>query len=97
MYEKMDLILLNWLLGLIVDHNNADYITTKNNVNLSFKDMSHTNSYGFLRGLQFSSFVVQYYGLILDLMVLGLEWANELAGPPEDPNPFLQFKSEKIE
>jgi len=53
----------------------ADYITTKNNVTLAFKDMSHVNSYGLIRGLQFSSFVIQYYGLILDLLILGLQRA----------------------
>ena len=37
-------------------------ITTKNNVEISFKDMSHINSYGLVRGLQFASFVYQYYG-----------------------------------
>jgi len=30
--------------------------------------MSHVNSLGIIRGLQFSSFVVQYYGMILDLL-----------------------------
>lgn len=50
-YEKMDLTLLNRLLRLIMDHNLADYITTKNNVVLNYKDMSHTNSYGLIHGL----------------------------------------------
>lgn len=50
-YEKMDLTLLNRLLRLIIDHNLADYMTTKNNIVVSYKDMSHTNSYGFIRGL----------------------------------------------
>ena len=49
-YEKMDPTLLNRLLRLIMDHNLADYMTTKNNVVVSYKDMSHTNSYGFIRG-----------------------------------------------
>ena len=57
MYEKIDLTLLNRLLRLIVDHNLADYMTTKNNVTIHYKDMSHTNSYGLIRGLQFSSFI----------------------------------------
>jgi pre-mRNA-processing factor 8 len=55
----VDLTLLNRLLRLIVDHNIADYITAKNNVVISYKDMSHTNGYGLIRGLQFASFVVQ--------------------------------------
>ena len=33
LYEKVDLTLLNRLLRLIVDHNIADYMTAKNNVN----------------------------------------------------------------
>jgi len=58
---------------------------------LNYKDMNHTNSYGLIRGLQFSSFIFQYYGLILDLLVLGLTRASELAGPPELPNEFMTF------
>ena len=91
MFEKIDLTLLNRLLRLILDHNIADYMTAKNNVVISYKDMSHTNSYGLIRGLQFSSFVVQYYGLVLDLLMLGLTRASELAGPPQRPNEFLTF------
>jgi hypothetical protein len=80
------------LLRLIVDHNIADYMTAKNNVVIAYKDMSHTNGYGLIRGLQFASFVVQYYGLILDLLLLGLTRASELAGPPQMPNEYLTFR-----
>ncbi|KAF9160173.1 Pre-mRNA-processing-splicing factor 8 [Actinomortierella ambigua] len=90
--EKVDLTLLNRLLRLILDHNIADYMTAKNNVSLNYKDMNHVNSYGLIRGLQFSSFIFQYYGLILDLLVLGLQRASEMAGPPQMPNDFLQFR-----
>ena len=55
-----------------MDHNLADYMTAKNNIVISYKDMSHINSYGLIRGLQFASFIVQYYGLICDLLILGL-------------------------
>ena len=96
-YEKMDLTLLNRLLRLIMDHNIADYITTKNNVEISFKDMSHINSYGLIRGLQFASFVYQYYGLVLDLMILGQQRASELAGDPNNPNEFMSFKDVETE
>lgn len=47
--------------------------------------------YGLLRGLQFASFVVQYYGLVLDLLLLGLSRAAEIAGPPKDENEFLSY------
>lgn len=56
------------------------------------QDMNHTNSYGIIRGLQFASFVVQYYGLVLDLLVLGLQRASEMTGPPQMPNDFLSFE-----
>ncbi|EAW11483.1 U4/U6-U5 snRNP complex subunit PRP8 [Aspergillus clavatus NRRL 1] len=96
-YEKIDLTLLNRLLRLIMDHNLADYITSKNNVQLSYKDMNHTNSYGLIRGLQFSGFVFQYYGLMIDLLLLGLQRASEMAGPPQSPNDFLQFRDRAAE
>lgn len=97
MYEKVDLTLLNRLLRLVMDHNLADYITAKNNAALTFKDMSHINGYGLIRGLQFSSFVVQYYGLVLDLLILGLQRASEMAGPPQTPNGFLQYRDRATE
>jgi hypothetical protein len=97
LFEKVDLTLLNRLLRLVLDHNICDYITAKNNVVLTFKDMSHTNSYGIVRGLQFASFVTQYYGLILDLLLLGLHRARDLAGPPTLPSEFLTFPDLKTE
>ncbi|THW36390.1 pre-mRNA-processing-splicing factor 8 [Aureobasidium pullulans] len=96
-YEKIDLTLLNRLLRLIMDHNLADYISSKNNVQLNYKDMNHTNSYGMIRGLQFSAFVFQYYGLVIDLLLLGLQRASEIAGPPNAPNDFLQFRDRAAE
>ncbi|POR39702.1 Pre-mRNA-splicing factor spp42 [Tolypocladium paradoxum] len=96
-YEKMELTLLNSLLRLIMDHNLADYITAKNNVQLTYKDMNHVNSYGMIRGLQFSAFVFQYYGLVLDLLLLGPQRASEIAGPPQGPNDFLQFRDQETE
>ncbi|KAJ3320388.1 Pre-mRNA-processing-splicing factor 8 [Boothiomyces sp. JEL0866] len=91
-YDKLDLTLLNRLLRLIVDHNIADYMTSKNNVALTYKDMNHVNAYGLIRGLQFASFLFQYYGLVLDLLILGLNRASEMAGPPSIPNDFLQYR-----
>ncbi len=96
-YEKVDLTMLNRLLRLIVDHNIADYMTAKNNVAIGFKDMLYTNSYGIVRGLQFASFVFQYYGLVLDLLLLGLTRASEIAGPPNLPNQYLCFRDSATE
>ncbi|KAK4488858.1 hypothetical protein RD792_004648 [Penstemon davidsonii] len=96
-FEKIDLTMLNRLLRLVLDHNIADYVTAKNNVVLSYKDMSHTNSYGLIRGLQFASFIVQYYGLVLDLLLLGLTRASEIAGPPQMPNEFITYNDTRVE
>lgn len=95
--EKMDFTLLNRLLRLIVDPNIADYITSKNNVSLSYKDMNHVNQYGLIRGLHFSSFIFQYYCLAIDLLILGLDRASEIAGPVQQPNSFLNFKDVETE
>ena len=40
---------------------------------------------------------MQFYGLMLDLLVLGLTRASELAGPPAVPNDFLQFRDTATE
>jgi hypothetical protein len=47
--------------------------------------------------LQFSAFVFQYYGLVLDLLILGLQRASGMAGPPQLPNSFLQFRNSAME
>ncbi|CAL9773912.1 unnamed protein product [Musa acuminata subsp. burmannicoides] len=95
--EKIDLILLKRLLCLVLEPSLAEYITGKNNVVLSYKDMSHTNSYGLIPGLQFASFVVQYYGLVLDLLLLGLTRATEIAGPSRMPNEFITYADTRVE
>ena len=86
MAGDIDLTLLNRLLRLVVDRNLADYMTSKNNVVVSFKDMDHTNSLGVIRGLQFAPFILQLYGLCMDLMILGLSRATEFAGSSVHPN-----------
>jgi len=96
-YEKINLTALKGLLKLIMDPNLADYIADKNNVKLTYKDMNHTNYYGMIRGLQFSGFVFQYYGLMIDLLLLGMNRAMEIAGPPQSPNDFLQFRDRETE
>ncbi|KAJ1859415.1 pre-mRNA-splicing factor 8 [Coemansia sp. RSA 638] len=96
-FEKIDLTLLNRLLRLVLDHNLADYMTAKNNVGISFKDMNHVNTYGLIRGLQFAPFIFQYYGMIIDLLILGLQRASEMAGAPNMPNDFLQFRDVETE
>ena len=78
------------------DHAETPRVT-RHRRRCSYKDMMHTNSYGLVRGLQFSSFVFQFYGLVLDLLLLGLTRASELAGPPQLPNEYLCFKDVETE
>ncbi|EDO19221.1 hypothetical protein Kpol_1050p81 [Vanderwaltozyma polyspora DSM 70294] len=95
--EKIDFTLLNRLLRLVLDPNIADYMTSKNNVIINYKDMSYVNKYGLLRGLQFAPFIYQFYGLMIDLLILGKERATDLAGSPTSPNEFMQFQSVEVE
>eukprot|EP00892_Ulva_mutabilis_P008605 jgi/Ulvmu1/6116/UM027_0094.1 len=97
MAQKVDLTLLNRLLRLVMDHNIADYMTSKNNCVIAYKDMQHTNGYGLIRGLHFSTFLVQFYGLVMDLLLLGLTRASEIAGPSKLPNEYLTFKDTHTE
>lgn len=80
--ENADFTLLNQLLRLVLDGNIADYITAKMNASLSYKDMSHIQQVGIIRGFQFSSFVVQYYLLMVDLLLIGLPRALEFSKDP---------------
>ena len=36
--------------------------------------------------------MLQFYGLIMDLLILGLTRASELAGPPKMANEYLTFR-----
>ncbi|KAJ3616370.1 hypothetical protein Zmor_011918 [Zophobas morio] len=45
-HQQVELTFLRSLLRLIVDHNIADYMTSKNNVVINYKDMNHTNVHG---------------------------------------------------
>lgn len=96
-FEKIDPTLLSRLLRLIVDPNLADYMSKKSNVKITFKDMEHVNHYGLIPGLQFAGFIFQYYGLILDLLLLGMTRASELAGSPTLPNKYLTFHDTETE
>eukprot|EP00965_Chrysotila_dentata_P242551 6204928-Pleurochrysis_carterae.AAC.1 len=40
---------------------------------------------------------MQFYGLMLDLLVLGLTRASEIAGPPAVPNDFLSYRDTATE
>ncbi|KAL0204935.1 hypothetical protein P9112_000242 [Eukaryota sp. TZLM1-RC] len=95
--ENIDLTLLNTLLKVIMNPSLADYITAKMNVVLSFKDMSHTNTVGMVKGLQFASFVFQFYSMVIDLALIGPNRASELLGPVDSPNEFATWHDVEVE
>ena len=53
-----------------------------------FTNMVHTSAESNL----WSAFVFQYYGLVFDSLILGLQHASKMAGPPQVPNNFLQYR-----
>jgi hypothetical protein len=63
---------------VIVVNNIADSMATKNNVVISFKDMSHTTSFAVLMGLQFTSFIIQFYTLLMDLLIIDWVQSGEI-------------------
>ena len=65
-------------------------MTAKNSLVVKYKDMNRI-----VRGLQFTSFVVQNYRLVKDLLGLGLNMASATAGPPQMPKDFLSFQDEE--
>ena len=48
--------------GIDMNNNPAVYITSKNNVQLDYKDMDHAKNGSMIRGPQFSAFVVGEVG-----------------------------------
>jgi pre-mRNA-processing factor 8 len=79
---------INWRTHLVLTYKGSSFIS---------EDMTHTYAFGLIRGLQFSPFVFQYYGLVLDLLILGLQCASEMAGPPQMPNNFMQYRDSATE
>jgi len=78
LHSKIDFFFLNRLLKICIDYNIVDYITSRNNVYISYKDMNYLNKFGLIRGIQFSSFLIQYIGILLDFTLIGIEKARNL-------------------
>mmetsp|Transcript_44709 Transcript_44709/g.74621 ORF Transcript_44709/g.74621 Transcript_44709/m.74621 type:complete len:2266 (+) Transcript_44709:990-7787(+) len=83
-FSHIDHTILNRILKILIDNNISEYMTSKNNIYISYKDMTHLNIYGVIRGLQFSSFIVQIFNLIMDLILLGTKKANEFNNVTKD-------------
>jgi len=76
--DNCDLILMEKILKKTLEPTVVSYVTSKNNVNLVFKDMLNLNSIGIVRGLQFGGFLIQLYYFIFDLMILGVNNSLQL-------------------
>lgn len=90
-YDKVDWNVFRHLLELIMDKSLVDYVVSRHDVVLEFKDMSYHHHVGLLRGYMFSSFLAQYWGLMMDILLLGTQRSQELAGTATRPNPFMRF------
>lgn len=54
-----------------MDKSLVEYIVSRHDVMVEFKDMSYHHHKGILRGFMFSSFLLQYWGLLIDVLFLG--------------------------
>ncbi|CCW68908.1 unnamed protein product [Phytomonas sp. Hart1] len=90
-YDKVDWIFFRPLLELIMDKSLVDYIVSRHDVVVEFKDMSYHHHKGLIRGFMFSSFLAQYWGLMMDILLIGTRRSQEIAGTALKPNPFLSF------
>jgi len=70
-YDNVDWNFFRPLLELIMDKSLVDYVVSRHDVVVEFKDMSYHHHKGLLRGFLFSSFLSQYWGLIMDVLFLG--------------------------
>jgi len=94
---NMDLSLLNRVLKIMVDINIVDYLTSKNNTYITFKDMTHLNSFGLLRGLQFSTFLISFTNLIIDFTILGVVRAEEIIKNTQENDSFMKFTNKSFQ
>jgi pre-mRNA-processing factor 8 len=94
-YEKVDWTLMKSLLSLILHPTLVDYICSRHDVKVEFKDMSYEHHVGLIRGYQFSSFLAQFWCFVIDLLLLGSDRAAQLAGPASQPNAFMKFPKEQ--
>ncbi|KAG8345580.1 PRO8NT PrP8 N terminal domain [Trypanosoma vivax] len=95
-YDNVDWNLFRPLLELIMDKSLAEYIVSRHDVVVEFKDMACHWRKGLLRGFMFSSFLAQYWGLVVDVLLLGTKRSQEIAGPAKRPNPFMTFMRDPL-
>ncbi|EPY39064.1 pre-mRNA-processing factor 8 [Angomonas deanei] len=90
-YDNVDWVFFRPFLELIMDESLVRYIVSRHSVRVTFKDMEYNHHKGLIRGFMFSSFLAQYWGLIIDVLLLGTKRSQEIAGTSLKPNPFMRF------
>lgn len=90
-YDNVDWTFFRPLLELIMDKSLVDYIVSRHDVVLEFKDMSYNHHQGIIRGFMFSSFLTQFWGLLIDVLLVGHQRTLEMAGSATKPNMFMNF------
>jgi pre-mRNA-processing factor 8 len=97
-FENIDLSFLQQLLELILDLNLVNFIVSRFGTTLSFKNMTLNNLIGVISGINFSSFIIQLYSLIIDIIFLGIKNAFFLNFQILPENNLLRsFENESIE
>lgn len=67
--ENIDLNLLTRMLRLVLDPILVDYMVSRNNASIYYKDMNFSNCVGIVKGLAFAPFVSMFYNMCVDLML----------------------------
>ncbi|KAF6001519.1 Pre-mRNA-processing-splicing factor 8 [Cyanidiococcus yangmingshanensis] len=76
LFERADLLLLDRLLRLLLADDLVDYILSRCNAVVTFKDMRYTQSIGILPGWEFSGFLMQLYGLAVVDLPIREQWCR---------------------
>lgn len=95
-YENVDWNFFRPMLELIMDTSLVDYIVSRHDVTLEFKDMSYHHHQGLIRGYMFSSFLAQYWGLLVDVLLVGRQRTLEIGGSALKPNLFMNFSRDPL-
>lgn len=67
--ESIDLNLLTRMLRLVLDPILVDYMVSRNNASICYKDMNFINCVGIVKGLAFAPFISMFYNMCVDLML----------------------------
>jgi pre-mRNA-processing factor 8 len=95
LFERADLLLLDRLLRLFLADEIVDYIVSRSNAVLNFKNMRYTQSVGISPGWEFSGFLMQLYGLaVVDLPILE-HWGDTNTAQAISPKQGLQTADQK--